>query len=121
MTSKRDTHKAKRSGAKAAIAGAAVAAMLATGAVAQARLPTPESGSAGPAAKTAIVAAIGTEGAAEHVGTLRGFNRVEVKPASDGGLSTAAVVTLAGLGGIALAFPVAHAYRRRSPKRVANA
>jgi hypothetical protein len=122
MRSKRDTHRAKRSGAKAVIAGAMVASMLATGAVAQARLPTPESGSAGLAAKTAVVAAIGTEGATEHVGTFRGFNRVEVKPATDGGgLSTVAVITLAGLGGIALAIPAAHVYRRRSPSRVANA
>jgi hypothetical protein len=121
MKSTLNPHQAKRSGVKALIAGATVASILATGAVAQAG-PGPYSGRGGTPAKAAVIASVGTEGAAEHGRTRGGSGRVEATPAtSDDGLSTTVVIALAGIGGLALAIPAAHVYRRRNPSRVANA
>jgi hypothetical protein len=103
------------------VAGCTVASMLASGAVAQASLPTPGTGSA-PVASAPAVSPM-AQVRSHPVPTMRGYERVQVKPAvgNDGISSTALIITLAGLGGIALAIPATRVYRRQHAQGVANA
>jgi hypothetical protein len=122
MKGKRTNGTANRKATAAVVAGFTIASMLASGAVAQARLPTPESGTSSVAVQAPAGFPDAPAGAARHLATMRGYERVQVKPATnhDSISSTAVVITLAGLAGVALAIPATRVYRRQHGD-VANA